>query len=287
MQKVDNINWFPGHMAKGLHQLKKSLLLVDGVLELIDARAPISSKSPEFEKIIGNKKRIILLTKADLVLMPELVRFKNFLTDKYNTKVVIINTSKEQESSKLLPLINLEFKEELAKNKTKGMVGRTLKLMAVGVPNVGKSSLINQLAKGKKVKVQNKPGVTKTQQWVKIDNNIELLDTPGILWPKFEDRNIGVRLALIGAIRDEILDKENLALELLSILKDKYPDYLKQRYDLIENDFKKKSYQIIEMIGKKRGVLGAGGSVINERISALIIDEFRTGKIGKIILDCL
>ena len=146
MQKVDNINWFPGHMAKGLHQLKKNLLLVDGALELIDARAPISSKSPEFEKIIGNKKRIILLTKADLVLMPELVRFKNFLTDKYNAKVVITNTSKQQESSKLLPLINLEFKEELSKNKTKGMVGRTLKLMAVGVPNVGKSSLINQLA---------------------------------------------------------------------------------------------------------------------------------------------
>ena len=287
MQKVDNINWFPGHMAKGLHQLKKSLLLVDGVLELVDARAPISSKSPEFEKIIGNKKRIILLTKADLVLMPELVRFKNFLTDKYNAKVVITNTSKQQESSKLLPLINLEFKEEFSKNKTKGMVGRTLKLMAVGVPNVGKSSLINQLAKGKKTKVQNKPGVTKTQQWVKIDNNIELLDTPGILWPIFEDRNIAVRLALIGAIRDEILDKESLALELLSILKDKYPNYLKQRYDLTENDLKKESYQIIEIIGKKRGVLGAGGSVINERISALIIDEFRTGKIGKIILDCL
>ena len=135
--------------------------------------------------------------------------------------------------------------------------------------------------------MQNRPGVTKTQQWVKIDNNIELLDTPGILWPKFEDRNIGFRLALIGAIRDEILDKESLALELLSILKDKYPDYLKQRYDLIENDLKKESYQIIEIIGKKRGVLGTGGSVINERISALIIDEFRTGKIGKIILDCL
>ena len=287
MQKVDNINWFPGHMAKGLHQLKKSLLLADGVLELIDVRAPISSKSPEFEKIIGNKKRIILLTKADLVLMPELVRFKNFLTDKYNAKVVITNTSKQQESSKLLPLINLEFKEELSKNKTKGMVGRTLKLMVVGVPNVGKSSLINQLAKGKKTKVQNKPGVTKTQQWVKIDNNIELLDTPGILWPKFEDRNIGIRLALIGAIRDEILDRENLALELLSILKDKYPDYLKERYSLTEEDLKKVNCQIIEMIGKKRGVLGAGGSVINERISALIIDEFRTGKIGKIILDCL
>ena len=135
--------------------------------------------------------------------------------------------------------------------------------------------------------MQNKPGVTKTQQWVKIDNNIELLDTPGILWPKFEDRNIGIRLALIGAIRDEILDKESLALELLSILKDKYPDYLKERYSLTEEDLKKVNCQIIEMIGKKRGVLGAGGSVINERISALIIDEFRTGKIGKIILDCL
>ncbi len=152
MQKIDNINWFPGHMAKGYCQLKRNLLLVDGVLELIDARAPISSKSPEFENVIGNKKRIILLTKADLVLMPELVRFKNFLTDKYNVKVVITNTSKQQESSKLLPIINLEFKEEFIKNKTKGMIGRTLKLMAVGVPNVGKSSLINQLQRGKKQK---------------------------------------------------------------------------------------------------------------------------------------
>ena len=287
MQKIDNINWFPGHMAKGYRQLKRSLLLVDGILELIDARAPISSKSPEFEKIIGSKKRIILLTKADLVLMPELDRFKNFLTDKYNAKVVITNTSKQQEPSKLLPIISLEFKEEFIKNKTKGMVGRTLKLMAVGIPNVGKSSLVNQLAKAKKAKVHNKPGATKTQQWVKIDDNIELLDTPGILWPKFEDHNIGIKLALLGSIRDEILDKENLALELLSILKDKYPDYLKQRYKLIENDLKKENYQIIEIIGKKRGVLGAGGSVINERVSALIIDEFRTGKIGKIILDYL
>ncbi len=135
--------------------------------------------------------------------------------------------------------------------------------------------------------MQNKSGVTKTQQWVKINNNIELLDTPGILWPKFEDRNIGISLALIGSIKDDILDKENLALELLSILKDKYPVYLKQRYNLIEDDLKKENYQIIEIIGGKRGVLGTGGRVINERISALIIDEFRTGKIGKIILDCL
>ncbi len=287
MQKVDNINWFPGHMAKGYRQLKESLLLVDGVLELVDARAPISSKSPEFEKIIGCKKRIILLTKADLVLMPELDKFESFLAEKYNANVVSINASKSQTLNKLFPIINLEFKEKFAKNKAMGMAGRTLKLMVVGIPNVGKSSLINQLAKTKKAAVQNKPGVTKTQQWVKIDNNIELLDTPGILWPKFEDRNIGIKLALIGAIRDEILDKESLALELLSILKDKYPDYLKERYSLTEEDLKKANCKIIEMIGKKRGVLGVGGNVKSERASALLIDEFRAGKIGKVILDCL
>ena len=281
MQKVDNINWFPGHMAKGYRQLKESLLLVDGVLELIDARAPISSKSPEFEKIIEHKKRIILLTKADLILISELDKFESFLAEKYNANVVSINASKPQMLNKLCPIINLEFKEKLIRNKARGMAGRTLKLMVVGVPNVGKSSLINQLAKAKKAAVQNKPGVTKIQQWVKIDNNIELLDTPGILWPKFEDQEVALNLAAMTAIKEEILDIEEVAIYIINTMLKLYPDNIKNRYNLTDTS---DIVIVLDQIGKKIGAI-RNKETDYDKVYTTVLKDLREGYLGKVTFD--
>lgn len=283
MENIKNIQWFPGHMAKTRRKLKEDLNLVDIVAEIIDARIPISSRNPEIDSIISKKPRFIILNKSDLA--------DNYQTDKwqkyYNSinipsiKLDSINNKVMHEFYKICKSI---LKEKIEKWNSKGMIGKNIKVMIVGIPNVGKSTLINNLTQKKRAKTENKPGITRINQWFSINNGLELLDTPGVLWPKFESQIVAQNLAFTGAIKDSILDYENLAFHLIKILTYKYPNNLIKRFDINLLNVKEPNI-IIENIGKKRGMLMSGGSVDTEKISKIIINEFKSGKLGKMTLE--
>lgn len=277
-----NINWYPGHMKKTRESIEKNLPLVDIVFELIDARIPISSRNPIIDDILGNKPRIVILNKSDLASEEGNKVWEEYFLKK-NLITVCINALSGKGIDRLIKLSNELYKEKRHGFEKKGIINKPIRVMILGIPNVGKSTLINTLAKKKSAKTGNKPGITKSNQWIKTKSNLELLDTPGILWSKFEDKRVGLHLAFTGAIKDEILDIETLALKLIEILAKNFPNLLKNRYNVeIDN----KSYlQVMEEIGRKRGALIKGGEIDYTKTSNIILDEFRKGIIGRITLE--
>lgn len=279
------IQWFPGHMAKTKRMMRECLPEVDIILELLDARIPYSSKNPEIEGMIGDKPKIVVLTKATLA-NPEYSRRWVKKYEEQGFPAVLIDSQTGMGIDNLSSAINTVLKEKIERYKAKGMSGRHLKAMIVGIPNVGKSSLINRLAGAKKARVEDRPGVTMTKQWVPTEIGIDLLDMPGVLWPKFEDNIVGENLAMTGAIRDKILDTEELAMILCQrLVTVSRADFL-ARYKLSEEEIcGLDSYDLFELVGRKRGMLVSGGEVNHSRCAEMLLDEFRAGKIGKITLD--
>lgn len=282
MSEPINVQWFPGHMAKTRRLITESLPLIDGVVEILDARIPIASQNPELSKIINNKPRIILLNKADIA-----DEKKNKLWIDYFKSQGIITLPVDCKTGKGLNGFTAQISNQLADClevfKKKGMTGRTLRLMVVGIPNVGKSSFINRMAKGGKAKVADRPGVTRGNQWFTIGKGIELMDTAGVLWPKFDDPIVGENLAFTGAVKDIVVDIQLLAPRLLEIINRDYPEMLKERYKIETGDFT--GLELLSAIGKKRGMLISGGEIDYERAAMTVLDEFRGGKIGKITLE--
>lgn len=276
------INWFPGHMRKTQREIKENLKLVDAVIEIRDARIPRSSANPDIDKLLEGKPRIILLNKSDLTDSKVTRDWIEYLTND-NVKVLEVNCLKGKGLKGIKPtLLNL-LKEKHDRLKAKGMAKIITRVMVVGIPNVGKSTFINKMARNNIAKTGDRPGVTKSKQWIKTSIGIELLDTPGVLWPKFEDDTTALNLAFTGAIKDEIMDIEELALKLVERLQKSYVTQLKERYKL--SDVFENPLDTLDLIGKKRGTLISGGQIDYNRIAVILLDEFRGGKIGKISLE--
>lgn len=280
-----NVQWFPGHMAKTRRLIKESLPLVDAVTEILDARMPISSRNPELKELIGNKPLIVLLNKCDVADEKATKAWLDYFKNEA-VAVLAVDCKSGHGLNKYVPLLREVLKDKIESNIQKGMAGRPLRVMVVGIPNTGKSSFINKMAGRVRAKVADKAGVTRHNQWFVIDNGIELLDTPGVLWPKFDDERVGNRLAFIGSVKDEVFDNETLAVRLLDVLKNDYADRLTERYKI--TDFEDlESYELLELIGKKRGMMMRGGEVDTLRASVMLLDEYRAGKLGKITLDSI
>lgn len=282
--EMRQIQWFPGHMAKTRRLIAANLKLVDAVTEIVDARAPLSSRNPEMDSMTKGKPRIVLLNKSDLADENATGMWINYFKNN-GAEALAVDCKSGKGLKNLLPTIKKSVLRELMeKRERSGMVGAAVRLMIVGIPNVGKSSLINRMAGSKRTKVEDRPGVTRTKQWVKLDNNTELLDMPGVLWPKFEDQDAAIRLAFTGAISDDILDIETLAMKLLSYLAENYPQSLRERYK-IEFDDNDSGLSLLEKVGKKRGMMISGGGINTERAAITVLDEFRSGKLGRITLE--
>ena len=280
------IQWFPGHMAKTRRLMAENIKLVDAVIEIIDARIPYSSHNPEIMKLVENKPVITLLNKASLADPEKTQAFVKKYTQ--NNRICIATDCVTGEGMKsLAPAIREILADKLRRYEEKGMQGRRVRAMVLGIPNVGKSSLINRICGNKKAKVENRPGVTLDKQWVPTRIGVDLLDMPGILWPKFEERRVGENLALTGAIRDGILDMEELAVILCKRLRRLYPELLAARYKLGDRESwsELSDYELFLAIGKKRGFLISGGEVNTERTANMLLDELRSAKIGRVTLD--
>lgn len=282
----NSIQWFPGHMAKTRRIMKESLPSVDILINVLDSRIPLSSKNPEIDTLSESKPILTLLSKSSLADPNATAKWKSYFKAT-NTECLFIDSITGQGINEIMPTIREILKEKLARYEEKGMTGRNIKAMIVGIPNSGKSSLINKLAGSKKVKVEDRPGVTLAKQWVPTSIGLDLMDMPGVLWPKFDDKITGENLALTGAIRDAILDTEELAVILCARLRELYPDLLKTRYKLTDDDLDedKQDYEIFEAIGRKRGFLISGGEINYERTATMLLDEFRGSKIGRITLE--
>ncbi|MBQ8848893.1 MAG: ribosome biogenesis GTPase YlqF [Clostridia bacterium] len=282
------IQWFPGHMAKTRRLITENLKNVDAVIEILDARIPYSSRNPEIARLCAGKPSIVLLNKASLA-DPEITQ--KWAQQITNTDTVCIETDciSGKGLSQIAPAIRKLCGEKVERYEQKGMHGRAIKAMVVGIPNVGKSSLINKLCGNKKAKVENRPGVTLDKQWVTTDIGVLLLDMPGVLWPKFDDPKVGENLAITGAIKDDILDIETIATVLCGRLRDMYPELLLERYKISSLPTREEAddYDLLTLIGRKRGFLISGGEVNTERTANMLIDEFRSAKIGQISLDTI
>lgn len=276
------INWFPGHMRKTQREIKENLKLVDAVIEIRDARIPRSSANPDIDNLLQGKPRIILLNKSDLTDSKTTKEWIKYLT-KEEVRVLEVNCLKGDGLNAIKPALLDLLKEKHDRLKAKGMVKIITRVMVVGIPNVGKSTFINKMARNNIAKTGDKPGVTKSKQWIKTSIGIELLDTPGVLWPKFEDDNTALNLAFTGAIKDEIMDIEELALKLVERLQNTYGKESKERYKL--NEIFENPIDTLDAIGKKRGTLISGGQIDYNRLAVILLDEFRGGKIGKISLE--
>lgn len=286
MEQEITIQWFPGHMAKTRRMMRDNLKLVDLVVELRDARVPMSSANPEIKKLIGAKRRIVLLNKSDMA-DGSVTQEWCALLQKQGVSALAVDCRSGKGLKNLFPLVEKVMEQELARRREKGMVGRPIRMMIVGIPNVGKSSLINRLAGSRRAKVEDRPGVTRGKQWVKLESYpAELLDMPGVLWPKFEDPMVGRRLAFTGAVKDDILDVELLSMYLLEFLAETYPHLLEKRYGLTGEEMAgKEPYELLSLIGRKRGMLVPGGEINTERAAIMLLDEFRGGVIGRISLE--
>lgn len=278
-----NVQWFPGHMAKTRRLIKESLSLVDGVVELTDARIPSSSRNPEIDSIIKKKPRIILLNKCDLADPSATSLWLNYF-EKQGCCALAVDCRSGKGLNKFDSAVKTALKDVIKRNEERGMSKKPLRLMVVGTPNTGKSSFINRMGKNSKAKVADKAGVTKQNQWFNVGSGIELLDTPGVLWPKFDDPETGDKLAFTGAVKDEVTDKETLSCRLLESLAKTRPTSIEERYK-IDNVNGLQGWEILEMIGKKRGFLLKGGEIDYERAAAIVTDEFRGGKLGRITLE--
>lgn len=278
------LQWFPGHMAKTRRLISENLKLVDVVIELLDARLPMSSRNPEIDAIVGQKPRIVVLNKCDMAddeanrMWVEYFKSKGIIA-------FLADCRSGKGFSAMGPAIDSVLKEKFEKDKKRGIQRHSVKMMIVGIPNVGKSSFINRLSSRSAAKTGNRPGVTTAKQWIRIAGKYELLDTPGILWPKFESEEVARKIAFTGGIKDEIMDLEELAFYLIGFLKENYPQNLAEQYKLTEADLNLEDWDLVQAIGKKRGCIISGGEIDTFRASNLILDDFRAAKIGKITLE--
>ena len=282
MQENMNIQWYPGHMTKTRRQMEADLKQVDAVCEIVDARIPVSSRNPDIDSICGAKPRIVILNRMDLADPVATRRWVEYY-QRRGIAAVPTDCKSRKGIGDFLPAVRSVLKEKIERNAAKGM-NRPLRVMIVGIPNVGKSTLINQISGRKGAKAENRPGVTRGKQWVTVDNGLLLLDTPGILWPKFEDPEVGMMLAYTGAIKEGVIDLEELACRLMQLLNQRYPQALKDRYG-IEADPKTQGYELLEAAGKKRGFLLARGEIHTERMAKVLLDEYRGGKLGRFTLE--
>lgn len=282
-------------MKKALNQIEADLKLVDLVIELLDARIPISSQNPETKKLIADKKRIVILNKSDLADEKENIKWVNKF-ESQNIPAILCNSNTGEGIQKITSRIEKLMEEEKQKAEAKGRIGKIIRVMIIGVPNVGKSSLINRMAQKTSAQVGNKPGVTKQKQWIRLSNNIELLDTPGVLWPRLDNQKVALNLAYTGAIKNEVLDDQDVAYNLLKYLIEEYRQNVIQRYALREdiidailhNKELEENEQIVEImnyIGEKRGAIAKGNNIDLEKVSRIILDDFRSGNLGKITLE--
>lgn len=284
MEAVD-IQWFPGHMAKTRRLMKANLPLVDVVVEITDARVPASSRNPEMKNLVGGKPRVVVLNKCDMADEALTAEWIEYYRSK-GIKAIAMDCRSGKGLNKLVPTVKEVMKKELEKRAAKGMEGKPIRIMVVGIPNVGKSSFINRVAGGKRTKVEDRPGVTRGKQWVTLEKGIDLLDMPGVLWPKFDDKTVGEHLAFTGAIKDDILDTELLAMRLADLLNREWHSLLCERYKLTDEETADiEPYDLLSLIGAKRGMKVSGGDVNTERAAAMLLDEFRCGKIGRITLE--
>lgn len=293
MSTEANIQWFPGHMAKTRRIMQSNLKLVDVVVEITDARIPYSSRNPEMDRLVGSKPRLLLLNKADSA--DETVT--SMWLDHYKRQgitAIATDCRSGKNVSRFQSALKEIMKDKLAQWDAHGMTGRPIRLMIVGIPNVGKSSFINRLAGAKRAKVEDRPGVTRGKQWVSLEGDLELLDMPGVLWPKFEDKRVGEMLAFTGAVKDDIMDMEYLACRFLEFMNAEYPELIKNRYGIETDDIPAnddstmgcvQGFEILERIGRKRGFLVSGGEINTERTAITVMDEFRSGKLGRLSLE--
>ncbi len=277
------IQWYPGHMTRTRRQMEQDIKLVDLVAELLDARIPISSRNPDIDSIAGSKPRMIILNRADQADPAENARWGDWFRQQGYT-VLETDSKSGKGVSGFAPAARKACADLIARWKEKGQVGRPVRAMIVGIPNVGKSTLINRLAGRRSAKTENRPGVTRGKQWVTVDKTLQLLDTPGILWPKFDDERTGMNLAFTGAVKGDILDRETLAYRLAELLAARYPEALEDRYG-IQVDPEKPGWELLEEAGRKRGFLISGGEVDMERAARLLLDDFRNGKLGRFTLE--
>lgn len=280
----ETIQWFPGHMAKTRRMISENLKHVDVILEILDARIPYSSRNPEITRLTAGKPTLLLLNKASLSDAKQNKTWQQYYTNE-NTVCLVIDCVNGEGMNRIAPAIRQLLAEKIQRYEAKGMAGKHLRAMVLGVPNVGKSSLINKICGNKKTKVENRPGVTRDKQWVSTAIGVDLLDMPGILWPKFEEKRVGENLALTGAIKDDILDTETLAVILCGRLRRLYPELLMARYKLESIPDDLSDYDLFLAIGRKRGFLVSGGEVSEERTAAMLLEEFRSSKIGRMTLD--
>ena len=294
-ESKSNINWFPGHMAKTRRQITEDLKMIDVVVEILDARIPNSSQNPDIRQITQNKKKVIVLNKYDLSDKVKVEKWVEYFTKK-GQKVVLADSLTGRGINETTRQIQKIMEDDMQKMADKGRIGRKIRVMIVGIPNVGKSSFINRISKKTSAEVGNKPGVTKQKQWIRINDKIELLDTPGVLWPKFENEKVAMNLAITGTIKDDILELTEVEYKLIKFMLENYKINLLQRYSLNEEQIgeilrqdqakNENIYEIMQLIGKKRGAI-LGGRIDDERTSKLILDDFRSGKLGNITLDRL
>lgn len=285
MSEMQTIQWFPGHMTKTKRQIQSSLKLVDAVSEIIDARIPVSSRNPDLAKLVQNKPRVILLNKCDMANQTATKMWIEYFK-KQNLVAIPVDCKSGRGLDKFAPAVNTVMSHKIARLKEKGMVNPTIRIMIVGIPNVGKSSFINKMVKKNRAKVEDRPGVTRGNQWYTIAKNLEMLDTPGVLWPKFDDKTVGEHLAFTGAVKDQILDIELLAVRLLDFIKELKPADFITRFKLENEDIENiNSYELLKMIGKKRGMLVSGGEIDTERAAIMLLDEFRSAKLGRITVE--
>ncbi len=281
-QEKMNIQWYPGHMTKTRRQIEADLKLVDAVCEIVDARIPISSRNPDIDAICGNKPRIIVLNRMDLADSEMTKRWMHYFSNQ-GMAVVVTDCKTKKGISNFQPAVRNLLKEKIERNAAKGM-NKPIKVMVVGIPNVGKSTLINQISGRKGAKAENRPGVTRGKQWVNVDSGLLLLDTPGILWPKFDDPNVGMMLAYTGAVKEGVIDIEELSARLMELMLRFYPDTLKERYK-VEAEQGTPGYMLLEEAGRKRGYLLSRGEIHTERMAKVLLDEYRSGKLGRFTLE--
>ncbi len=279
---TQTIQWFPGHMAKTRRKIAEQLKLIDAVAEIVDARIPVSSRNPDLKEIIGDKPHLILLNKCDMADETATKDWIKFYKSQ-GIYAIPIDCKNGKGISAFKDTVKTVLADRLVAYREKGMVGKPLRVMVVGIPNVGKSSFINRIAGGGRAKVENRPGVTRGNQWFSVDKELELLDTPGVLWPKFDDNTVGEHLAFTGAVTDRIIDTELLAMRLLEILIPSYPKLLEARYKISE--FPEDSYDALCLLGKKRGMMIRGGETDTERAANMLLEEYRNCKIGNITLE--
>lgn len=278
-----NIQWYPGHMTKTRRMMEENLKLVDAVCEILDARIPISSRNPDIDAICGTKPRLVILNRIDMADPAMVKKWAEYFTSR-GMAVLLTDCKNRKGINGFVPAVRQLLSEKLRRYAEKGQVGRPLKIMVVGIPNVGKSTFINQIAGRKGAKAENRPGVTRGKQWVTVDTGLLLLDTPGILWPRFEDPEVGIRLAYTGAVKDDILDIETLAYHLMEMLWKRYPDAVRARYK-IELPEDADGTALLEAAGRKRGFLISGGEIDLERMSKVLLEEYRSCKLGRFTLE--